>query len=422
MLKKFFIFFIILLFISPSTFSQKYTKKQIEKLSHELFFYAGRDDPDDLYKLEEFLKFEKKFPIDFRHPEGGYTALQFAVFNRKIKPAQLLLKYGANPGVKFPVKNGKIIFNEKSIEFCYAPPNVDSVDLMQLAILSAISEKDTANISYIWENVYGGKPWYDKEGNTLLHIATFSKLSEGYWVNDNKEQFLGYICRRFNINPNSLNIHGQNAVCYFFSNPLICYYTSSPIYGSSANRTEERTYCISPTKILFQCIKAGMDVEKSDNYGKNYMAYLKEFNFTNVIDKINQEKEYQRVLAILKKFKETDHEELRRRNEELSRKYQEEFKNYYNSNRSSSSQSDCKEKCYACFGFGSGEQIAQREPCSECNGRGNNGYNYSKIDGYQNTLYFSSPKTCWKCNGTGYQIVYYGTACKVCGGTGCIKY
>lgn len=411
MIKNFFIFILIILTISPSVYSQKYTKKQVDRLANELFFYAVREDPYDLEYLEEFLKTEKKFPLDIKHPEHGYTPLQLAVFYHKIKTAELLLKYGANPGVKFPVKNGRIIFNAKSNEFCYAP-KVDSVDLIQLAILSADSEKDTSTIVFIWQNVYGGKPWYDKEGNTLLHIATFSRLSEDYWLNDNKEQFLGYLCRRFNINPNSRNIYGQNAVCYFFSNPPEGCFRS----------TGEPRYCISAKKILFNSLKAGMNVDQPDNFGKNYMAYLKDHNHKGIIEDINQEKEYQRVLTILKEFMATDHEEMRRRNEELSRMYQEEFKNYYNSNRSSSSQFDCKEKCYACFGFGSGEEIAQKEPCSICYGRGNLGYDYSKLDGYEHTYYYSSPKTCWKCNGTGYQIVYYGTACKVCGGTGCLKH
>lgn len=411
MIKNLFIFFMIILITSPSIFSQKYTKKQVDRLAQELFFLAIRDDPYDLKNLEEFLKTEKNFPLDIRHPEVGYTPLQLAVYYQKIKPAELLLKYGANPGVKFPVKNGKIIFDSRSYEYCYAP-NIDSVDLMQLAILSAHSEKDTSTIVSIWQNVYGGKPWYDKEGNTLLHIATFSRLSESYWFNDSKEQFLGYLCRRFNINPNSLNVYGQNAVCYFFSNPP---------EGCTRGGTGEPTYCISAKKILFNSLKAGMNVEQADIYGKNYMAYLKEHNHLGIIDDINQEKEYQRVIAILKKFKETDHEEMNRRNEEAVRKYKEELRNYYNSNRSSSSQRGCNEKCYACFGFGSGEQIAQREPCSQCYGRGNNGYTYSKIDGYQHIFYYSSPNTCWKCNGTGYQIVYYSTSCKVCGGTGCIE-
>lgn len=391
-----------LFYFYSTVFSQVYTDKQIKKLYEEFFYNVERGN---LSNVKEFLSDEKTFPVDFRHPDG-YTALQLAVVKKNIDMVEYLIKKGANLAIKYPVTNQRCVFGK---EVSFSAPNVDSVDVIELAILSAKYAKDTVIIKYIWDRFYKGMVWYDKLGNTLLHIAMFSKCSVDYWLNSTGYNFLGFISRTCNINPNSLNFNGQNALNYYLSQP-----------GGCTDFNYNITYCNSPSEIVFEAQRAGIDVEAKDNFGKNYISYLKEFKHEKDIEHINSKKEFQRVIAILKKFRETDFEEMWRRNDEAFQKHLEELKEYQNRQVSYSSSGGCKEKCPVCFGFGSGEQRAYTDVCPECNGRGNLGYSKSVISGYNHDYTYFSPNTCWKCNGTGVRVVYENQPCKYCNGTGCL--
>lgn len=378
-----------------TAYSQIYTDKQIKKLADEFFYYVKRGE---LKQLKEFFTDEKNFPADLPD-RNGYTALQFAVAKKDSNLVNFLLIKGANHGLEYPVVRQKVTidsFNE------FDAPIVDSVDVMALAILACKSVEDTNFIKFLWNKLYKDKVWYDKDGNTLLHYAMFSDPA----VNSH---FLGFIIRTCKIHPNALNTKGQNAFLYFISQPPTFKYSSG-----------EDAYCNSPINLYYAALDVGINVEATDNSGKNYLSYFKDFNVEHYIDSFNLEKEYKRVYALLKKFRETDHEEMQRRNDEAFQKHLEELKEYQSRLMSYSSSESCNEKCPACFGFGSGEQKAYKDVCPECNGRGNLGYSKSVLSGYNHDYTYLTPNTCWRCNGTGVRIVYEDQPCSYCNGTGCL--
>lgn len=390
---KFILWFLVA--ISFPSIGQIYTDKQIIKLANEFFYYVKRGE---LKQLKEFLVDERTFSVDLPHTDG-YTALQFAVVRKDSNLVNYLLLKGASHGIKYPVVRQKVTidsFNE------FDAPIVDSVDVMALAILACKSVEDTNFIKFLWNKLYKDKVWYDKDGNTLLHYAMFSDPAEN-------SHFLGFIIRTCNIHPNALNTKGQNAFLYFISQPPTFKYSSG-----------EDAYCNSPIKLYFAATNIGINVEAADNSGKNYLSYFKDFNVEHYIDKFNSEKEYRRVYALMKKFRETDFEEMWRRNDEAFQKHLEELKEYQSRQKNYSSSGGCKEKCPVCFGFGSGEQKAYRDVCPVCNGRGNLGYSKTVIGGYNYDYTFLTSKTCWKCNGTGFRIVYEDQPCSYCHGTGCL--
>lgn len=397
---RFFILIGLLFALSfPSLAQKKYDNKTV-KLAEDYFFYVWRNDT---IGLQNFLKDNKKFPPDYRHKDG-YTALQLAAALRYPDVVKILLEKGANPWIKYPVTNRSCVFGSHTT---LNAPAKDSVELMEIAILSAEFERDTVMIKYLWERLYNGSGWYDKSGNTLLHIAAFSKAAARYWAKYIGYNFLGFIVKTCNINPNTLNFNGQNALTYYLSQP-----------GNCKDNDYKITYCNSPKGLFFEASRAGINVDAKDNFGKNYLSYLREFNQEGFINAINAEKEYQRVLEIQKKFAAFDHEAMRRKNNEAVRRYADELHNRQSGQNTSGG--GCKEKCFVCHGFGSGEERAIKENCPECNGRGSLGYSKSVVGGYNYNYTYLSPNTCWKCNGTGVRILYETLPCGNCNGTGCL--